>query len=50
VFDTTSGGSGGIYSMWYDKVNKKRVFGCLILNDDIDSLPHGKYFKIKLED
>ena len=36
--------------MWYDKVNKKRVFGCLILNDDIDSLPHGKYFKIKLED
>ena len=50
VFDTTSEGSGGIYSMWYDKVNKKRVFGCLILNDDIDSLPHGKYFKIKLED
>lgn len=50
VFDTTSKGSGGIYSMWYDKVNKKRVFGCLILNDDIDSLPHGKYFKIKLED
>ena len=50
VFDTTSEGSGGIYSMWYDKVNKKRVFGCLILNDDIDSLPHGKYFKIKLDD
>lgn len=50
VFDTTSTGSGGIYSMWSDKVNKKRIFGCLILNDDIDSLPHGKYFKIKLQD